>query len=243
MAPCPTLNNGGESRSSPVPLFAHFHVLTALGGTHLVRTLICSKSPKRRKHGLERQQQLENLEGEQRCLKRSLEQRQVLRTWKNTDELHWGKCFSRTFLFREEKIEVHAIAQSSPRKTWPLAVSPALIPQQPAQSWKGRGLPQCQLQTSFLLRTQQVIAEQGRIFLGKMQSKEFLTFHHDVFAPLKDKQNKTCLNRRDTGRDFNIISNNWDRAFPAGQVSVTCTLEGHNFYKQQRAKWKFFYLI
>ena len=30
-----------------------------------------------------------------------VEQRQVLRTWNNTDELHWGKCFSTTFLFRD----------------------------------------------------------------------------------------------------------------------------------------------
>ena len=35
----------------------------------MVRSLICSKSPKRRKHGAESQQQLENLEGEQRSLK------------------------------------------------------------------------------------------------------------------------------------------------------------------------------
>ena len=50
---------------------------------------------------MERQQQLENLEGEQRCLKCSLEQQRVLRTRNNTDELHWGKCFSTTFLFRD----------------------------------------------------------------------------------------------------------------------------------------------
>lgn len=46
MAPCPTLNSGGESRSSPVPLFAHFHVLTALGGTHLVQDSYLLKKPK-----------------------------------------------------------------------------------------------------------------------------------------------------------------------------------------------------
>ena len=57
----------------------------------MVRSLTCSKSPKRRKLGVESQQQFEKSEGEQRSVKCSLEQRQVLRTWNNTDELHWGK--------------------------------------------------------------------------------------------------------------------------------------------------------
>ena len=46
MAPCPSMNSGGESRSSPVPLFAHFHVLTALGGTHLLQDSYLFKKPK-----------------------------------------------------------------------------------------------------------------------------------------------------------------------------------------------------
>ena len=63
-----------------------FHVLVAPGGTHLVPE--SEKSPKHWKLGVEIQQQLENLEGEQRHLKCSLEQQQVLRTQNNTDELH-----------------------------------------------------------------------------------------------------------------------------------------------------------
>ncbi len=229
MAPCPTLNSGGESRSSPVPLFAHFHVLTALGGTHLVQDSYLLKKPKAQETSSWKAAAAWELGRRTEMFKAFTG---TAAGPQDMEEHRWAalrQVFSRTFLFREEKNEVHAIAQSSPIRMWPLAVSPALIPQQPAESWKGRGLPQCQLQTCFVLRTQQVITEHGRTFLGTMQSKEFLTFHHDVFAPLKDKQNKTCLNRRDTGRDFNIFSNNWGRAFPAGQVSVTCTLEGHNF--------------
>ena len=66
---------------------------------------------------------------------------------------------------------------------------------------------QCQLQSCFLLRIQQVVTEQRRIFLGTMPFKEFLTFHHDV-ASSKDEQNKAIkLNRRDTGRDYDPFRN------------------------------------
>ena len=90
------------------------------------------------------------------------------------------------------------------------ALSPAqvtFIPQQPAESWKGRWSLPSQLQTCFFLRTQQVITQQGKRCLGTMQSKEFLKFHHGVFASLRDKQNQTRLNTRGTGRAFNVLSN------------------------------------
>ena len=63
-----------------------FHVMVALGGTHLVQESHLRKAQST--VNMERQQQLENLEGEQRCLKCSLEQQRVLRTRNNTDELH-----------------------------------------------------------------------------------------------------------------------------------------------------------
>ena len=94
-------------------------------------------------------------------------------------------------------------AQRQSTNAWPPAVSPARLtftPQQPAESWKARGPLPSQLQTSFFLRTQQVITEQGKRCLGTMQSKEALKFHHGVFALLRDKQDQTSLHRRDTGR-------------------------------------------
>ena len=101
-------------------------------------------------------------------------------------------------------------AQRQSTNAWPPAVSPAwmtFIPQQPAESWKGRRSLPSQLQTCFFLRTQQVITQQGKRCLGTMQSKEALKFHHGVFASLRDKQNQTRLNRRGTDRAFNTFSN------------------------------------
>ena len=109
-----------------------------------------------------------------------------------------------------EKTEVMLRAQRQSTSAWPPAVSPAwmtFIPQQPAESWKARGPLPSQLQTSFFLRTQQVITEQGKRCLGTMQSREVLKFHHGVFASLRDKQDQTRLNRRGTGRAFNTFSN------------------------------------
>ena len=101
-------------------------------------------------------------------------------------------------------------AQRQSTNAWPPALSPAqvtFIPQQPAESWKGRWSLPSQLQTCFFLRTQQVITQQGKRCLGTMQSKEVLKFHHGVFASLRDKKDQTRLNRRGTGRDFNTFSN------------------------------------
>lgn len=87
-----------------------------------------------------------------------------------------------------EKTDVDAEGTETEHAAWPLAVSPARVtftPQQPAESWKGRGsLPHADC---FFLRTQQVITEQGKRCLGTVQSKEVLKFHHGVFASLRDK--------------------------------------------------------
>ena len=102
-----------------------------------------------------------------------------------------------------EKTERMLRAQRQSMNAWPPAVSPAwvtFIPQQPAESWKGRRSLPSQLQTCFFLRTQQVITQQDKRCLGTMQSKEALKFHHGVFAFLRDKQDQTSLHRRDTGR-------------------------------------------
>ena len=84
-------------------------------------------------------------------------------------------------------------AQRQSTSAWPPAVSPARVTftaQQPAESWKARGPLPSQLQTSFFLRTQQVITEQGKRCLGTMQSREVLKFHHGVFVSLRDKKDK-----------------------------------------------------
>lgn len=75
-----------------------------------------------------------------------------------------------------------------------------------------------------------------------MKPKEFLTFHLDG-ASLKDEHNKTRLNRRDMGRDYDPFRNQWGRAFPAGHVSALRTLEDENCSKHQRPLWKSIYLI
>ena len=101
-----------------------------------------------------------------------------------------------------EKTERMLRAQRQSMNAWPPAVSPRVtfIPQQPAESWKGRWSLPSQLQTCFFLRIQQVITQQDKRCLGTMQSKEALKFHHGVFAFLRDKQDQTSLCRRDTGR-------------------------------------------
>ena len=130
--------------------------------------------------------------------------------------------------------------------TWPLAVSPAwgtLIPQQLAEHQKGQGFLQCQLKTCFLLRTQQVITERRRIFLGTMPSKEFLTLHHDT-ASLKGEKNKAMLNRRHTDRDSDTLATSGVEPSQEDMLcSAMCTLEDDDFSKQQRPFWKHIYVI
>ena len=67
--PHPTVNNGGDTRGSSEHLPELFCVLTALGGAHLGQESHLLKKPKAQETWAETQQQLENLEGEQRCLK------------------------------------------------------------------------------------------------------------------------------------------------------------------------------
>ena len=117
-----------------------------------------------------------------------------------------------------------------------------LISQQLAEHQKGQGFLQCQLKTCFLLRTQQVITERRRIFLGTMPSKEFLTLHHDT-ASLKGEKNKAMLNRRHTGRDFDTLATSGVEPSQEDMLcSAMCKMEDDNFPKPQRPFWKHIYV-